>query len=164
MKKYIIAIIVIFLANLNLVGQIKYYVSPHGNDNNQGSENHPFASLDAARNAIREYKNNHEEPIGFTVTITDGTYYLTEPFVLKTKDSGTKKFPITYKAAEGATPTFSGGKMISGFTKNENGIWEVKIPECQYYNWRFDQLYVNNKRATIAKSPNSGFLKIDSIN
>lgn len=56
-----------------------------------------------------------------------------------------------------------GGKKISGFTINENGVWEVSIPESNYYKWRFDQLYVNNKRAILARTPNLGFIKISGI-
>ena len=39
----------------------------------------------------------------------------------------------------------------------------LKIPECSYYKWRFDQLYVNGKRATLARTPNTGFLKIGKV-
>lgn len=148
---------------MSLNAQVELYISPAGNDLNPGTIEQPFASLTAARDAIREYKKEHALPVPFIVTIANGTYTMKEPFVLTHEDNGTPDLPIIYKAEKGATPVFSGGKKISGFTVNENGVWEAKIPESSYYKWRFDQLYVNNKRATLARTPNEGFLKIDSI-
>lgn len=158
-----LVISLLFFYSLGLSAQVKFYVSPKGNDSNLGSKDHPLGSLLGARNAIREYKKDHAQAVAFVVTISDGEYTLNEPFVLKPEDGGTLEYPVVYKAAEGAAPIFSGGKIISGFTVNENGVWEAKIPECNYYNWRFDQLYVNDKRATLARTPNKGFLKIDSV-
>ncbi len=86
-----------------------------------------------------------------------------ESFVLSSEDSGTLEYPIIYKAEKGAKPIFSGGRKISGFKVNENGVWEAKITTNNYDKWRFDQLYVNNKRATLARSPNKGFSRIKSI-
>ena len=163
MKKNIFIIIVFIFYNLSVNAQIELYVSPTGNDLNPGTAEQPFASLTAARNAIRNYKSTHTQPISFVVTIANGTYTMKEPFVLTHEDSGTSENPVTYKAEKGATPVFSGGKKIDGFKIDENGVWKAKIPESAYYKWRFDQLYVNDKRATLARTPNKGFLKIDGI-
>jgi hypothetical protein len=162
MKKHIILFAIIF-SHFSLFGQVKFYISTNGDDSYKGSADRPFASLNAARNAIRDYKKTHTEDVSFIVTIAEGSYYLTEPFILSPEDSGTPAHPIIYKAEKDASPVFSGGKKISGFKIQENGIWKVKIPECSYYNWRFDQLYVNNERAFLARTPNSGFLYIDNI-
>ena len=35
--------------------------------------------------------------------------------------------------------------------------------ETTYYKWKFDQLYVNSKRAILARTPNVGFIKIDTV-
>lgn len=163
MNKFTLLSITIILCNLSISAQIELFVSPEGNDLSIGSKEQPLASLTGARNAIREYKKEHAQPVSFVVTIADGKYSMKEPFVLKTEDGGTEEYPVIYKAAEGSTPIFSGGKIIEGFTVNKKGIWKVKIPECIRYKWRFDQLYVNNKRATLARTPNNGFLKIDTV-
>lgn len=163
MKKLLIVTFAILFVNSYLSAQIQYYVSPTGSDSNAGSATQPFASLHAARNAIRQYKSTHKTPVSFVVNIADGTYYMSETFRLEPIDSGTAEHPIIYKAEKGASPVFSGGKKITTPSQVENGIWEIKIPECQYYKWQFDQLYVNNKRATLARTPNSGFLKIQDV-
>jgi hypothetical protein len=163
MRKNIFIILVFIFCNLSLNAQNKFYISPRGNDLNPGTKELPLTSLTGARNAIREYKKNNVQPVSFIVIIADGIYTMKEPFVLTNEDSGTSEYPIRYKAEKGASPIFSGGKRISGFIVKENGVWETTIPECNYYKWRFDQLYVNNKRAVLARTPNLGFLKIDSV-
>lgn len=163
MKEKIYIIIAFIFCNLSLNAQVELYVSPTGDDANAGTEKQPFASLHAARDAIRKYKNDHVESVPFIVTVADGTYTMEEPFVLRHEDSGTLECPVVYKAGKGATPVFSGGKKITGFTVNENGVWESKIPEINNRKWRFDQVYINNKRATLARTPNKGFLNIGDV-
>ncbi len=163
MNRFTLLSIVILLFSLGVKAQVEIFISPEGNDSNIGTAEQPLASLTGARNAIREYSKNHEPPVSFVVTIADGEYTMKEPLVLKPEDGGSEEYPIIYKAAKGASPVFSGGKKLSGFIVNENGVWEAKVPESIYYKWRFDQLYVNNKRATLARTPNKGFFEIGGV-
>ena len=140
-----------------------FHVSSKGDDQNPGTKEEPLLSLTGARNSIRKYKKDHQITEPVIVIVGGGFYEMKEPLVLQPEDGGTAEYPVIYKAAEGIKPIFSGGKRITGFTVNQNGVWEAKIPESIYYNWRFDQLYVNGKRATLARTPNKGFLKIDGI-
>jgi len=140
------------------------YISPKGNDKNHGTKDSPLASLTGARNKIRELRKQgvNKEPIN--VIIADGVYQLNETLILSIEDSGTPESPITYKAEENASPTFIGGIYIKDFTKVNDYLWKAYIPEVVKYNWYFEQLYVNDKRATRAKSPNNGFYYIKDIN
>ncbi len=160
-NKYIIALLVLFCFTMN--AQTKLYVSPSGNDANRGSKEAPLASLVGARDAIRKYKKNSDKQESFIVLVEGGIYYMKEPLILTTEDSGTPNFPIVYKAKEGAKPVFSGGKKIEGFVENSNGLWETKLFETAYYKWKFDQLYINSKRAILARTPNVGFIEIDTV-
>lgn len=161
-QKGVLLMIVVFFT-FSIHAQVTFHVSPRGNDSNSGTAAQPLASILGARNAIRAYKKEHSAAVSFVVSIADGSYSMNETFVLTPKDRGTLEHPIVYKAEKGAKPIFSGGEKISGFKVNENGIWEVKIPESSRYNWRFQQLYVNAKRATLARTPNTGFLKIERV-
>ncbi|MBP1840028.1 right-handed parallel beta-helix repeat-containing protein [Formosa algae] len=149
---------------MNMYAQQLLYISPNGNDTNKGTKAEPLATLTAARDAIREIKKNPSFTTQtFHVIIEDGMYFMKAPLLLLPEDSGTATDPIIYKAEEGAHPVFSGGKLISGFSVNEDGMWEKTIPESVYYKWKFDQLYVNNSRATLAKTPNTGFIVLDTV-
>ena len=69
--------------------------------------------------------------------------------MLTPEDSG-----VTYEAAPGAHPIFSGGKVISGFKAGTDGLWVAHVPEVANGSWYFDQLFVNGHRATRARTPN----------
>jgi hypothetical protein len=138
------------------------YVSPDGSDRWSGKlarpnsmrTDGPLASLVGARDTIRRLKLviSITEPV--RVIVADGTYTLTEPFVLAHQDSGTKANPISYEAAAGARPIFTGGRVITGFKRGQNGIWQTQIPEVAGGKWYFEQLFVNGRRAVRARTPN----------
>ena len=137
--------------------KITFTVSPSGDDSWSGSADEPLKSLEGARNKIRQLRNqlNYEDTIW--VIVKAGNYQLTSTFELFPEDSGTPTAPVIYEAEQDEKAIFSGGIQIEGFTKMENGLWKAHIPEVTYWNWTFDQLYVNGRRAVRAKSPNKGF-------
>ena len=160
--KTTILFLILFLPFASASAQIRYYVSPDGDDKNSGTLEQPLASLTGARDAIRLYKKQHTEPASFTVIISGGFYSMREPLVLTPEDGGLPGYPVTYRAARGEKPVFSGGKKISGFKVNDRGIWTTKI-NTDEFNGRFDQFYVDNKRAVLARTPNTGYLKISAV-
>jgi parallel beta-helix repeat protein len=149
-------------ADAGNVAAMDLFVAPTGNDGwsgklqepNAAKTDGPLASLVGARDAIRRLKaaGPLSEPI--RVVVAGGTYSLAAPVVFEPQDSGTEKAPIVFEAASGARPVFSGGRRITGFTEGENGVWTAKIPEAAAGKWRFEQLYVNGRRATRARTPN----------
>lgn len=142
---------------------ITIYMSPKGNDNWTGSEDAPLASLEGARERLRTLKaeNNYNDTI--RIIIKEGTYQLTRTFRLSAEDSGTPEAPIVYEAATGSNVVFSGGTEKRKFSTTENGVWKVQIPEVTYWNWKFDQLYVNGRRAIRARTPNNGFFHLEDV-
>ena len=139
------------------------YVAPSGNDANPGTQDQPFATLTGARDAIRQLKIQGplEEPV--RVVVADGEYTLAEPLLLEPQDSGMAKAPISYEAAPGATPIFSGGRTITGWTEGENGVWTAEIPEVASGDWYFEQLFVDGRRATRARTPNEFYFYIQDV-
>jgi hypothetical protein len=156
MGKLRFAIVLVgFCALPTYAAAVTVYVSPTGNDqwsgataqpNAQGTEG-PVATLERARDILRQKKPVAGEERH--VVIADGRYQLAKPFALTPEDSG-----VTYEAAPGAHPLFSGGKVIQGFKAGENGLWVTRVPEVADASWYFDQLFVNGHRATRARTPN----------
>jgi hypothetical protein len=154
--------VVVFLIAAQVTSAVTLYVSPGGNDSwsgrlerpNSQKTDGPKASLTGARDAIRQLKSKGPLTTPVEVIILPGTYTLAEPFMLTPQDSGTKKCPIIYKAAQGGQPVFTGGRVIKGFTRGEKGIWQTRIPEVAAGKWYFEQLFVNGKRAVRARTPN----------
>lgn len=100
-----------------------FYVSTLGSDswsgklaepNTLGTDG-PFATLERARDAVRELKKVQSNDI--LVHIREGTYQLNETVVLGLEDSGTGESTITYAAYPGETPVFSSGQEIRGWEK-----------------------------------------------
>ena len=92
-----------------------FFVSPQGNDANPGTQDKPFASPEAARDAVRVLAAAKNLPAGgVTVWLAGGDYPRTKSFELAAADSGTPEAPIVYRAAEKQTVRLLGGRAISG--------------------------------------------------
>lgn len=147
------------------------YVAPNGNDAwtgrlaeaNAGRTDGPLATLTGARDALRAIRKRNGLPNGARVIVKGGRYFLSEPLVLMPEDSGAGKAPVMFEAASGDAPVFSGGKPITGFTEGPDGIWQTRIPASADGNWYFEQLFVNGRRATRAKSPNTSYYTIAAM-
>jgi hypothetical protein len=144
--------------------EVKLYASPNGNDawsgrlpqpNAQGTDG-PVASLDGARLAARREKAANPAQ-AISIEFADGRYELRSTVMFDAQDSGSEAAPIQYVAAPGAKPIISGGKRLQGFVAGPGGLWAMKIPEVEQDNWCFEQLWVNGKRATRARTPNRFF-------
>jgi hypothetical protein len=139
----------------------EFYVSPTGNDAATGATaDTPFATLERARDAIRGLKQAAPLAEPVTVFLTDGLHLRQQPLILSPDDSGTETCPVTYSAAPGARPIVSGGRKITGWTKQQDGSWTVELPEVRGGKWWFRQLYVNEQLCTRARTPNEGFLRV----
>lgn len=105
----------------------------------------PTDDLSRIRDSVRGSKS--------TVVLRAGTYFLPDTLVFKAEDSET-----TWKAAPGETVVLSGGRPITGWKKAGGGLWTAQIPE----GFRFNQLFIDGKRRTRARTPNEGaFFTVD---
>ncbi len=126
------------------------HVAPAGSDANPGTADKPFATLGQARDAVRELPRT--EPI--RVIVAGGTYAITEPLTFGPPDSGTVAATVSYEAKPGERPVVSGGRTLGGWKPAGDGLWTTQVPEVADGKWRFEQLWVNGRRATRARTPN----------
>ncbi len=127
------------------------YVATTGSDDNPGTLQQPFASLEKAKKAVRE--NTAPGPV--RVLLREGTYYLKQPFELGPGDSATADAPVTYAAYPGERVTLSGGRRLDcHWRAYENGIMMCELPEAKGGKLVFTQLFVNGKRQVRARYPN----------
>jgi len=92
-----------------------------------------------------------------TLVFADGVHVLGKPIILTPEDSGGADAPLRLIAADGAKPVLSAGRKIEGF-RLVDGRWETRVDGA-----RFEQLWVNGRRAVPARSPNQGFFRIRSV-
>ena len=86
-----------------------FYISTEGNDDNDGSENAPFATFDRAKRAVRELDKAGKKAV--TVAVRAGEYSVSE-ITFGPEDCGTADCEIIYKA-HGGEVTLNGGVTIS---------------------------------------------------
>jgi hypothetical protein len=157
----LLASILLFAAPL--AADVEFHVAPGGNDNNPGTPDAPFATLEGARDAIRKIKSRGPLTEAVHVIVADGRYQRERPFVLTPGDSGRALTPVTYTAAPGARPILDSGRAIGGWEKGPADLWTTRIPEVAAGTWRFEQLFVNGRRATRARTPNKFYFYIQDL-
>jgi len=136
-------------AALAAAGEI--FVAPNGDDRNPGTKARPLATLERARDAVRQVKGGE----AVTVWVRRGTYYLHKPLVLGPADSGTPDHPVTYSAYEGEEAVLSGARRLTCAWKPfRDGIFECSLPEVRGGRLDFTQLFINGKRRIRARFPN----------
>jgi hypothetical protein len=91
-----------------------FYVAPQGSDAASGSMEKPFATLERARDAIRQLKRQTQGSSAerMTVNLRGGIYRRQATFLLSAEDSGTKEAPIVYRAHPGEKVSFIGGVEV----------------------------------------------------
>ncbi len=161
MFRSILVSVVALTASVAICGE--FHVSPSGNDQNTGTRDAPFATLERARDAIRELKAQGPLSEPFRVVVADGLYPLRKPFVLLPQDSGTPAAPVVYEAAPGGKPVFSGGRIIGDWKRSDDGVWMTKIAQVAAGDWYFEQLFVNGRRATRARTPNESYFYMQNV-
>ncbi len=138
-----------------------FYISPDGNNAWQGTHeapnadrtNGPFATIEAARDAIRALEPAVRTQAPVRVLVRGGNYHVTKPVLFGPEDSGTVSAPIIYEAYPGEHPVIHGGRILSGWN-TDNAIWTLELPEVREGSWAFTGLYVNGEWRQIARTPN----------
>ncbi len=131
-----------------------FHVSPGGSDADPGTQAKPFATIARAQKAVRKriaagLKGD------VTVEIGRGVYELTEPLKFGPADSGTKLCAVTYRAANDGKVIVSGGRRITGWKRGGGKLWTAIVPDVKAGKWHFRQLFVDGRRATRARTPNT---------
>ncbi|MDO6802018.1 right-handed parallel beta-helix repeat-containing protein [Wenyingzhuangia sp. 1_MG-2023] len=148
MKKYVLIVFCFILGGvLSTAHALDIYVSPKGSDANRGTVKDPLATFAAAQQKARKCLGKES----VTIYFADGVYYLPETIVFTSKDSGTEKFPITYRAQNEGKAVLSGGKVLNlDWKPYQNGVYKAKTPK----GMSIDQVFVNGLNQHMARYPN----------
>ncbi len=109
-------------------------------------------TLLAVRDAVRSWRAvaGFHQPA--TIRLSRGDYWLTEPLVLASQDGN-----VTWEARNPKRTTISGGRRLANFAADKAGVWHAKT------ELRFEQLYVNGRRATRARWPAQGSANMQGV-
>lgn len=157
--KHIIPFLIGVLLSFSLTAK-DIYVSPNGDDSNEGTKKLPLKTISLAQvMAINLLESGEESEI--TVWLAGGTYSILEPRVFKSFSSGRENGTLVFKAQKGGSPIISGGVELTGWNKNEEGFWEANLPEVLEGQASFRELFIGGKRAIRARFPNEGYLHVE---
>ncbi len=118
-----------------------YFVSPNGNDANNGSLATPFKTIQRAADVATA---------GSHVEIETGTYHET----VTAKHSGTSGAPIVFEAYNGEKVTISGANQVTGWTSYGNSIYTANV--STNLGEGNNAVFVDGKGLNEARFPNSG--------
>jgi hypothetical protein len=133
-----------------------FYVAPQGNDAHPGTPARPFASLERARDAVREIRPS--TPGDILVSVAAGDYFLKQTFVLDPRDSGPAGAKTIYRSegVPGSARLIGGTRLAGWQPSGEGGIFQTKIPDNETGH-DFHTLSENGIRARKARFPNYQF-------
>ncbi|MFM8292531.1 MAG: hypothetical protein ACKOC4_12655, partial [Planctomycetia bacterium] len=135
-----------------------------------GSLTNPFTSLDEARDAIRARLAAGPQRRDIVVNVRGGTYEFREALTFTAADSGRNGRTVTWRAAPGETPVFSGSRQVTGWAAVTNAglaglganvVWKADVSSLSnagrtdvlgFPEFRARQLYIDGVRGTIAET------------
>lgn len=171
-----------------LGASIDIHVAATGSDTNAGTAESPVASLQRARDLVREARTR--APLeAITVWIGTGDYLEGKPLALGPEDSGSEEAPIVWRAAEGEKPRLLGARRIpiSAMSRvSDNATLERIAPDLRDKIMEIDaaslgfkhlgpypdvftdsggivSLFTTNGRLPLSRYPNRGFMTIRKI-
>ncbi len=136
-----------------------FFVSPEGNDDFPGTRNMPFKSLERAVQAAQEFfqQNENDDCI---IWLFPGDYFITNPLELNSAELKIDNGHLYFRSvAEEEKPLISGGKKVTGWSKNSDGLWEAKISGPE----KIRELFMDRKRLTRARHPNNSYLRVKKV-
>jgi hypothetical protein len=165
------------------------FVASDGSDANPGTEEKPFATLERARDEIRQRKAAGPLPAGgITVDVRGGVYELPRPLELTDQDSGTENAPIVYRARQGEVVKITGGRAVSGWKPVTDSavlqrldpaaadkVFQADLQTLGITDWegignartyQSDpglELFFQDQPMTLARYPNTGYLRIADV-
>ncbi len=142
-KSYVTALAALISVSANAV---IYYVSPTGNDSNNGT-----SQATAWRTIARVQQQMSSLQPGDQVLFQRGGTF---PGQLDIYANGTASALIVFGAyGSGERPIISGGTPITGWVQHQGNIWRAPMSTAPKY------VLVNNEPMTLARYPNSGWLR-----
>jgi len=155
----------------------EYYVSPNGDDNNPGTKELPFRTIEKARDSIRYLCRPAG---GTTVYLREGNYFLSNQLYFDVWDSGQEKKPVIYRSYPDEEARLIGGIQLQpswfSVVDSSSPIWN-RIPVlsrgsvyvCDLHangitnygtvndNYDRPDIYFDRQRMQIARWPNNGY-------
>jgi len=152
------------------------YVSPQGNDSNQGTKAAPLKTIAFAIRKARNVRRLKQNRLpdgrmqGVQILLEDGVYQPEHTLMIRPEDGGTLQAPTSIAAIHKGKAVISGGRAVTGWKKISADdplyaefpkgatpeIYVANLPDQLAIAINFRQLWVNGHKAIRAESINGG--------
>ena len=137
---------------LSLKAQTVLYVSSEASEKGNGTINAPFKTVETALQESMNYVGNDT----VFIHLQAGSYTLDKTIRIKKSPSA----PLVIQGDANSKPMLSGGIKLSSWEKTPQGWWKTHVSEVERFGLKIEQLYVNGRRATRARTPDTGWFFI----
>jgi hypothetical protein len=120
----------------------EFYVAPGGDDGNPGTQSKPFATIEAARDAVRSAIEDGMQA-DITVHLAAGDYFVEKTVMLDERDSGRDGHVVIYKGAPDLGTRIYGGRRITNWQALNDTEFVAEVPDLQQHF----TLYENERAA-----------------
>ncbi|MGC9150616.1 MAG: right-handed parallel beta-helix repeat-containing protein [Microbacter sp.] len=191
MRKYSFFSLCLLLACVIRLSAQDFFVSPKGNDQNNGDIYHPFATIEHARNVVRTLHQQGDRK-QIHVFIREGTYSLGHSLLFTSQDSGFTNSPVIYSAYRHESVSINGGislPLSAVRPLDDAHSFHVFKPQARAHIFQVDlhalgihdfgtlhtvgsghsvspvwmELFVDKKPYQLARWPNSGFIPLGKV-
>lgn len=148
-KRLWLTVMLIWLAVPLSYGKIAIYVSPTGDDSNNGTQQAPVKNISHAMTLA----NDAEGADSVEIRLSEGVFRLSEPVIIdhNTVAAGTH---LTISGAGMGQTTVSGGTELPPFKVANDSLWYIDLRGTPFAISDIQHLFVNGHRATLARTPN----------
>jgi hypothetical protein len=144
LKNILLLTAMLSMGSAHAANQYEFFVAPNGSDTNPGTAELPFKTFHKAKGAVAQSIPSMSRDI--VITFAGGIYPVTETIRFGPADAAKDGFTITYEAAAGQTPLFTGGVPVTGWTRYDGKLWKAPLKR----DHKLRALYVNEQRAVMA--------------
>ncbi len=138
-----------------IVREYDLFVSPDGDDRNQGSEAEPLKTLEGAKNILRTYKSrNIDETV--TVWFKGGTYYFDKAVSFDGNDYGN----VLFRNIPDEEVVFSGSYDITDWKNGEINGKPCLVAKVDTENGYFRSLFKGETRLSNSIWPKEGVFTV----
>ncbi|RKN45084.1 right-handed parallel beta-helix repeat-containing protein [Streptomyces hoynatensis] len=129
----------------------EFFVAPDGSDRARGDEDHPWQTIEHARDHLRDKNLTRNMRCDIVVNLRAGDYQVDQAVEFDEDDSGTNGHQVVYRSYDGpGEARILGAREITGWEEYQDGIYRAQVdPDAPFYT-----LYEDGRRATTARYPN----------
>lgn len=137
--------------------EVSFYISPAGSDQNAGTLEAPFRTLNKGLDAINAERQKGDAT-KTTLYFLDGHHMLAPNTQLTQKHSGTPEVPLVLTAWKDAKPVLVGGIRITQWRREKDGLFSASVQNLPS-GLAPREVYFRDWRMVWARYPNFNYSK-----